>query len=50
MQATKYLLLALAYESMEDKQKVVMSLKQALKSDSNCYTAFDKLLSNYLVS
>jgi len=50
MQATKYLLLAQAYESIEDKQKVVYSLKQALKFDCMCFSAFDKLINNFLIN
>lgn len=50
MQATKYLLLAQAYESIEDKQKVVFSLKQALKFDCMCFSAFDKLINNFLIN
>jgi hypothetical protein len=34
---------------MEDKPLTVVYLQQALKADCQCVSAFNKLLSNYLI-
>lgn len=48
--AEKYIVLAQAYEVMEDKQQSVAYLQMALKVDCQQVNAFNKLLSNFLMS
>jgi hypothetical protein len=45
----KYLLLAGAYESQENKINAVKYYKEALYYDCECYQAFDKLTKNNLI-
>ena len=45
----KYLLLASAYESLENKNIAVKYYKEALFYDCECFQAFDKLTKNNLI-
>lgn len=50
LQAQRHLLLAQAYETNEAQDNVVKSLSKALQEDSQCCTAFNRLLDCHLIS
>ena len=49
-QAQRFMILAAAYETQENKELTINFYKDALKHNCESVNAFDKLISNYLLS